>query len=172
MMAGWLGQSSERPNARPLENLPMASSRPSSARRTGWTRVTHLMLHERSWLQAFARSGAPSEVAGVVVPVLSFLLAVEEERPRDFDPNSLSARLCWRRVPWSSGALSMGPCYCLWKIFIGRTRPRRNSFATLSNNWPSGPDDADLATPGRISASCRTGFAKHHPACAAFLRGI
>ena len=57
--------------------------------------------------------GAPSEVAGVVVPVLSFLLAVEEERPRDFDPEQLKRQIVLAACTLVERRLEHGPVLLL-----------------------------------------------------------
>ncbi len=68
----------------------------------------------REKLAAGLRSlGAPSEVAGVVVPVLSFLLAVEEERPRDFDPEQLKRQIVLAACTLVERRLEHGPVLLL-----------------------------------------------------------
>lgn len=68
----------------------------------------------RQKLAAGLRSlGAPAEVAGVIVPVLSYLLAVEEGRPRDFDPEQLKRQIVLAACTLVERRLEHGPVLML-----------------------------------------------------------
>ena len=49
-------------------------------------------------------------MAQAVAPVLSYLLGVEEARPRDLDPEQLKRQIVLAARRWSSAASSRGRC--------------------------------------------------------------
>ena len=125
--------------ARRWASRPTASSARSSATPTGGPGAIRWRSRGRSWRAGLARSARGIEEAEAIAPVLSYVLGLEgETQPRTSSPSSSSARSCWPRGPWSSGASSRSRSCSSSRISTGPTPPRSISCATSPIIWPTG----------------------------------
>ena len=104
LIAEFLGRleadGSTRPDGRPPGRLllarraaPTASSARSFARGYRVEPDDSLEVARQKLAAGLRSLGAGTEVADAIVPVLSYLLGVEEARPRDFDPEQLKRQI-------------------------------------------------------------------------------
>ena len=153
------------PPARPWASRPTASSRRSSARRYQVEPDDSLDVARQKLAAGLRSLGAPAEVAEAIAPVLSYLLGVEEERPRDFEPEQLKRQIALAARTLVERRLEQGP---LLLARGGSPLGRRGLGGPAAGHRrpPGGPapDDAVSHRPDDASAACRPGCADHHPA--------
>ena len=95
----------------------------------------------RQKLAAGLRSlGAPAEVAEAIVPVLSYLLGVEEGRPRDFDPEQLKRQIALAARTLVERRLEQGPVVlCRGGSPLGRRGLGRTCLRDIVDHFAERP---------------------------------
>ena len=96
------------------------------------------MSRGRSWRRACGRSAPRAEEAEAIAPVLSYVLGVEEARPRDVEPEQLQRQIVLAARTLIERRLQQGPLLIIVEdLALGRRRFGRP--AARRRRSPGGP---------------------------------
>ena len=109
--------------------------------------------------------GARAEEAEAIAPVLSYVLGVEEARPRDFEPEQLKRQIALAARTLVERRLQQGPLLIVVEDLHWADAASVDLLRDVVDQLADRPlDDAALASLRRAPAPGRAGRAVHHPA--------